>query len=78
MLSRAWSLQDRMAQELSEKELLKMEVEQLKKEVKNPRALVSLLFHSLLPLLYPFLVLMETGHKGRCDEQQGGGTFPGQ
>ena len=67
-----------MAQELSEKELLKMEVEQLKKEVKNPRALVSLLFHSLLPLLYPFLVLMETGHKVSSDEQQGGGTFPGQ
>uniref|UniRef100_A0AC11BCP4 Uncharacterized protein n=1 Tax=Ovis aries TaxID=9940 RepID=A0AC11BCP4_SHEEP len=38
---RAWSLQDRMAQELSEKELLKMEVEQLKKEVKNPRAPIS-------------------------------------
>lgn len=67
-----------MAQELSEKELLKMEVEQLKKEVKNPRALVSLLFHSLLRLLYPFLVLMETGHNRRCDEQQGDGTFPGQ
>ncbi|XP_057572781.1 guanine nucleotide-binding protein G(I)/G(S)/G(O) subunit gamma-T2 [Hippopotamus amphibius kiboko] len=30
-----------MAQELSEKELLKMEVEQLKKEVKNPRAPIS-------------------------------------
>ncbi|KAM8816470.1 guanine nucleotide-binding protein G(I)/G(S)/G(O) subunit gamma-T2 isoform 1-T2 [Rhynchonycteris naso] len=30
-----------MAQELSEKELLRMEVEQLKKEVKNPRALIS-------------------------------------
>nr|XP_054366828.1 guanine nucleotide-binding protein G(I)/G(S)/G(O) subunit gamma-T2 isoform X4 [Mirounga angustirostris] len=29
----------RMAQELSEKELLKMEVEQLKKEVKTPRTL---------------------------------------
>ena len=40
-------LWDRMAQELSEKELLKMEVEQLKKEVKNPRALVSLLLPSL-------------------------------
>ena len=67
-----------MAQELSEKELLKMEVEQLKKEVKNPRALVSLLFHSLLRLLYPFLVLMETGRNRRCDEQQCVGTFPGQ
>jgi hypothetical protein len=31
-----------MAQDLSEKELLRMEVEQLKKEVKNPRDLVSL------------------------------------
>ncbi|XP_066119981.1 guanine nucleotide-binding protein G(I)/G(S)/G(O) subunit gamma-T2 [Saccopteryx bilineata] len=30
-----------MAQELSEKELLRMEVEQLKKEVKSPRALIS-------------------------------------
>lgn len=41
-----------MAQELSEKDLLKMEVEQLKKEVKNPRALVSFLFSSL-PLPVP-------------------------
>nr|XP_025715270.1 guanine nucleotide-binding protein G(I)/G(S)/G(O) subunit gamma-T2 isoform X3 [Callorhinus ursinus] len=31
----------RMAQELSEKELLKMEVEQLKKEVKTPRTPIS-------------------------------------
>lgn len=31
-----------MAQDLSEKELLKMEVEQLKKEVKNPRDPVSM------------------------------------
>lgn len=30
-----------MVQDLSEKELLKMEVEQLKKEVRNPRALIS-------------------------------------
>lgn len=30
-----------MAQDLSEKELLRMEVEQLKKEVKNPRDPVS-------------------------------------
>ncbi|KAM6164581.1 guanine nucleotide-binding protein G(I)/G(S)/G(O) subunit gamma-T2 [Rhynchocyon petersi] len=30
-----------MAQDLSEKELLKMEVEQLKKEVNNPRELIS-------------------------------------
>ncbi|XP_029782694.1 guanine nucleotide-binding protein G(I)/G(S)/G(O) subunit gamma-T2 [Suricata suricatta] len=30
-----------MAQELSEKELLKMEVEQLKKEVNNPRVPIS-------------------------------------
>ncbi|XP_023409382.1 guanine nucleotide-binding protein G(I)/G(S)/G(O) subunit gamma-T2 [Loxodonta africana] len=30
-----------MAQDLSEKELLKMEVEQLKKEVTNPRAPIS-------------------------------------
>ncbi|XP_031325552.1 guanine nucleotide-binding protein G(I)/G(S)/G(O) subunit gamma-T2 isoform X2 [Camelus dromedarius] len=40
-LGRTRSLQGRMAQELSEKEILKMEVEQLKKEVKNPRALIS-------------------------------------
>lgn len=31
-----------MAQDLSEKELLRIEVEQLKKEVKNPRDPVSL------------------------------------
>lgn len=31
-----------MAQDLSEKELLRMEVEQLKKEVKNPRDPVSM------------------------------------
>ncbi|XP_016071082.1 PREDICTED: guanine nucleotide-binding protein G(I)/G(S)/G(O) subunit gamma-T2 [Miniopterus natalensis] len=30
-----------MAQELSEKELLRMEVEQLKKEARNPRAPIS-------------------------------------
>ncbi|KAM5274865.1 guanine nucleotide-binding protein G(I)/G(S)/G(O) subunit gamma-T2 [Ctenodactylus gundi] len=30
-----------MAQDLSEKELLRMEVEQLRKEVKNPRAPIS-------------------------------------
>ncbi|XP_057630666.1 guanine nucleotide-binding protein G(I)/G(S)/G(O) subunit gamma-T2 isoform X2 [Chionomys nivalis] len=30
-----------MAQDLSEKELLRMEVEQLKKEVKNPRDPIS-------------------------------------
>ncbi|XP_077020802.1 guanine nucleotide-binding protein G(I)/G(S)/G(O) subunit gamma-T2 [Tamandua tetradactyla] len=30
-----------MAQDLSEKELLRMEVEQLRKEVRNPRAPVS-------------------------------------
>ncbi|XP_049637568.1 guanine nucleotide-binding protein G(I)/G(S)/G(O) subunit gamma-T2 [Suncus etruscus] len=30
-----------MAQDLSEKELLKMEVEQLKKEVRNPRTPIS-------------------------------------
>ncbi|XP_028931684.1 guanine nucleotide-binding protein G(I)/G(S)/G(O) subunit gamma-T2 [Ornithorhynchus anatinus] len=30
-----------MAQDLTEKELLKMELEQLKKEVKNERALIS-------------------------------------
>lgn len=35
------SLQGRMAQELGEKELLRMEVEQLRKEVKNPRTPVS-------------------------------------
>lgn len=34
-------LQGRMAQDLSEKELLKMEVEQLRKEVQNPRAPIS-------------------------------------
>lgn len=37
-----------MAQDLSEKDLLKMEVEQLKKEVKNTRIPVSLLTPSLL------------------------------
>lgn len=47
-LSRSRCLWGRMAQDLSEKELLKMEVEQLKKEVKNPRMLVSPLFPSLL------------------------------
>nr|XP_036855008.1 guanine nucleotide-binding protein G(I)/G(S)/G(O) subunit gamma-T2 isoform X1 [Manis javanica] len=31
----------RMAQELGEKELLRMEVEQLRKEVKNPRTPIS-------------------------------------
>lgn len=46
-LSRSRCLWGRMAQELSEKELLKMEVEQLKKEVKNPRTPVSPLFPSL-------------------------------
>ncbi|XP_045745041.1 guanine nucleotide-binding protein G(I)/G(S)/G(O) subunit gamma-T2 isoform X1 [Mirounga angustirostris] len=39
--TRSRSLWSRMAQELSEKELLKMEVEQLKKEVKTPRTLIS-------------------------------------
>lgn len=67
-----------MAQELSEKELLKMEVEQLKKEVKNPRAPVSLLFPSMLPLLHPLLVLMEPGHEGGSDGQPGCGPSPGQ
>lgn len=38
---RTRSLQGRMAQELSEKELLRMEVQQLKKEVRNPRAPIS-------------------------------------
>lgn len=38
-----------MAQDLSEKELLRMEVEQLKKEVKNPRDLVSLQSRLLSP-----------------------------
>lgn len=42
-----------MAQELSEKELLRMEVEQLKKEVRNLRTPVSPLFLSRLPLLHP-------------------------
>lgn len=49
-----------MAQELSEKDLLKMEVEQLKKEVKNPRALVSFLFPSL-PLPVPHGVGKDNG-----------------
>nr|XP_025715268.1 guanine nucleotide-binding protein G(I)/G(S)/G(O) subunit gamma-T2 isoform X1 [Callorhinus ursinus] len=40
-LGRSRSLWSRMAQELSEKELLKMEVEQLKKEVKTPRTPIS-------------------------------------
>ncbi|XP_023366998.1 guanine nucleotide-binding protein G(I)/G(S)/G(O) subunit gamma-T2 [Otolemur garnettii] len=30
-----------MAQELNEKDLLRMEVDQLKREVKNPRSLIS-------------------------------------
>ena len=46
ILSGSRSLWSRMAQELSEKELLKMEVEQLKKEVKNPRTPVGPLFPS--------------------------------
>ena len=53
-----------MAQELSEKELLRMEVELLKKEVRNSRAPVSLLFPSLPPLLHPILFLMEPGLEG--------------
>lgn len=40
-LGRTRCLQGRMAQDLSEKELLKMEVEQLKKEVKNTRLPIS-------------------------------------
>lgn len=36
------SLKGRMAQDLSERELLRMEVEQLKKEVRSPRDPVSL------------------------------------
>ncbi|XP_005868206.1 PREDICTED: guanine nucleotide-binding protein G(I)/G(S)/G(O) subunit gamma-T2 [Myotis brandtii] len=40
-LGRTRSLRGGMAQELGEKELLRMEVEQLKKEVKNPRAPIS-------------------------------------
>lgn len=47
ILSRTRCLQGRMAQDLSEKELLKMEVEQLKKEVKNTRVPVGLLSPSL-------------------------------
>ncbi|XP_047401332.1 guanine nucleotide-binding protein G(I)/G(S)/G(O) subunit gamma-T2 isoform X1 [Sciurus carolinensis] len=38
---RTRSLRGKMAQDLSEKELLKMEVEQLKKEVKNTRVPIS-------------------------------------
>ncbi|XP_043359248.1 guanine nucleotide-binding protein G(I)/G(S)/G(O) subunit gamma-T2 [Dermochelys coriacea] len=34
-------LQSNMAQDLTEKELLKMELDQLKKEVKNEREMVS-------------------------------------
>ncbi|KAM7029921.1 guanine nucleotide-binding protein G(I)/G(S)/G(O) subunit gamma-T2 isoform 1-T1 [Acridotheres tristis] len=34
-------LQGRMAQDMTEKELLKMELDQLKKEVKNERQMVS-------------------------------------
>ncbi|KAF5915938.1 hypothetical protein HPG69_003011 [Diceros bicornis minor] len=41
ILSRTRCLPGGMAQELSEKELLRMQVEQLKKEVKNPRAPIS-------------------------------------
>ena len=73
ILSRTWSLRGRMAQDLSEKELLKMEVEQLKKEVKTPRALVSLLLPSPHPLLHPFLVPLEPGCEGGSDGQQGSG-----
>ncbi|XP_004434704.2 PREDICTED: guanine nucleotide-binding protein G(I)/G(S)/G(O) subunit gamma-T2 isoform X1 [Ceratotherium simum simum] len=40
-LGRTRCLPGGMAQELSEKELLRMQVEQLKKEVKNPRAPIS-------------------------------------
>lgn len=67
-----------MAQELSEEELLRVEVERLKKEVKNPRAPVSLLLPSLLPLLHPSLVLTELEPEGGSDGQWGGGTSPGQ
>lgn len=66
-----------MAQELSEKELLKMEVEQLKKEVKEPKSSGGpssfLPAASSLSLSGPH----GDGMKGRCDEQQGGGTFQG-
>ena len=34
-------LQGKMAQDMTEKELLKMELDQLKKEVKNERQMVS-------------------------------------
>lgn len=68
ILSRTRSLQGRMAQELSEKELLRMEVEQLKKEVRNPRAPVSLLF--------PFSSL-PVPHGAGQEKQWGGGPLQG-
>lgn len=65
-----------MAQELSEKELLKMEVEQLKKEVKNPRVLVSPICPSL-PLLSspPLPGPYRTGTPRRSDRHWGGSRW---
>jgi hypothetical protein len=56
-----------MAQDLSEKELLRMEVEQLKKEVKNPRAPVSSAFLPSSLLLHPFCPGKRKQWKGEED-----------
>lgn len=62
-----------MAQELSEKDLLKMNVEQLKKEVKNTRVPVSLVFPPL-PLFSspPQPGPFGAGTPGRRDRWWGG------
>lgn len=54
-----------MAQDLSEKELLRMEVEQLKKEAKNPRDPVSP--SSLLLQLLHLPVGVKRRHRPRTD-----------
>ncbi|KAG8514901.1 Guanine nucleotide-binding protein G(I)/G(S)/G(O) subunit gamma-T2, partial [Galemys pyrenaicus] len=51
-----------MAQDLSEKELLKMEVEQLKKEVKNPRVLSRIVSNQQeLEPYFAFFQISKTG-----------------
>lgn len=78
LLSRPRSLQGRMAQELGEKELLRMEVEQLKKEVKNPRALVSLLLpSSSLPVPQGPWTGETMGRWGRSRAIEGAGDASG-
>lgn len=62
-----------MAQELSEKDLLKMNVEQLKKEVKNTRVPVSLVFPPLpLSSSPPQPGPFGAGTPGRRDRRWGG------